>query len=237
MVEKGLKMDFQQEKYAKGAADYDRRIRNLFPFYETIHAAINAILRGVLGAESELLIVGAGTGAEILELGKSNPSWRFLGVDPAKAMLDHAMEKIEAAGLTKRVGFFNGFVAGLPIGKMFDGATSAMIMHFVPDNGGKIEFLRAIAARVRQSGPFVLMDAYGDLTAPESQRLSEAWKQQQILAGVKSEKVESDMKDRLKAIQFVSSERIEQLLTEAGFHRIQRFFQNMMLGGWIAFKG
>ena len=35
-------MDFQQEKYAKGAAGYDERIRNLFPFYETIHTAINA---------------------------------------------------------------------------------------------------------------------------------------------------------------------------------------------------
>ena len=25
-------MDFQQEKYAKGAARYDKRIRNTFPF-------------------------------------------------------------------------------------------------------------------------------------------------------------------------------------------------------------
>ena len=38
-------MEFQQEKYAKGAAGYDGRIRNMFPFYETIHAAINAVLR------------------------------------------------------------------------------------------------------------------------------------------------------------------------------------------------
>jgi hypothetical protein len=44
------------------------------------------------------------------------------------------------------------------------------------------------------------------------------------------------MKERMNTIHFVSSERIEQLLADAGFHRIQRFFQNMMLGGWIAFK-
>ena len=47
----------------------------------------------------EILIVGAGTGAEILELGKTNPGWRFVGVDPAKAMLDLAKEKIETVGL------------------------------------------------------------------------------------------------------------------------------------------
>jgi tRNA (cmo5U34)-methyltransferase len=229
-------MDFQQEQYATGAADYDQRIRKLFPFYETIHPAINAILRGLLGAESELLIVGAGTGAEILELGKTNPSWRFLGVDPAKAMLDLAKEKIEAAGLGDRVRLFNGFVADLPIGKLFDGATSAMIMHFVPDDGRKIEFLRAIASHVKSGAPFVLMDCHGDLAAPESELMIEAWKQQQVLAGVKSENVESGMNERIKTIQFLSSERIERLLAEGGFHRIQRFFQNMMLGGWIAFK-
>jgi tRNA (cmo5U34)-methyltransferase len=70
-------MDFQQERYAKDAAGYDERIRKTFPFYETIYTAINAVLRVYLGPESELLIVGAGSGAEILELGKTNPSGVF----------------------------------------------------------------------------------------------------------------------------------------------------------------
>ncbi len=230
-------MDFQQERYAKGAAGYDERIRKTFPFYETIHTAINAVLRVYLGPESEILIVGAGTGAEILELGKTNSSWRFLGVDPAKPMLDLAKEKIEAAGLTDRVNLFNGLVGDLPIGKLCDGATSAMIMHFVPDDGGKIEFLRAIASHLRSGAPFVLMDANGDLSAPESELLIEAWKQQQVLAGVKWDEVESGMKERMKTIHFVSPSRMEQLLAEAGFHRMQCFFQNFIVGGWIAFKG
>ncbi len=229
-------MDFQQERYAKGAAGYDERIRKTFPFYETIHTAINAVLRVYLKPESEILIVGAGTGAEILELGKTNPGWRFLGVDPAPPMLDLAKEKIEAAGLADRVSFFHGFVGNLPIGKLFDGATSAMIMHFVPDDGGKIKFLRAIAPHLKPGVPFVLMDNFGDLNAPESELMIEAWKQQQVLAGVKREEVESGMKERVKAIHFVSPSRMEQLLAEAGFHRIQLFFQNFMLGGWIAFK-
>jgi tRNA (cmo5U34)-methyltransferase len=230
-------MDFQQEKYAKGAGGYDGRIRNLFSFYETIHTAINAVLRVCLGPESELLIIGAGTGAEILQLGKTNPGWRFLGVDPAKPMLALAKEKIAAAGLTDRVRLYNGFVGDLPIDKLYDGATAAMIMHFVPDGGGKIEFLRTIASHLKSDAPLVLMDASGDLTASESELLIDAWKQQQVLAGAKWEEVESGMKERMKAIHFVPSKRIEQLLAEAGFHRIQRFFQNFMLGGWIAFKG
>ena len=54
--------------------------------------------------------MGAGTGAEILELGRTNPGWRFLGVDPAQSMLDLAKEKIKAVGLTDRVSLFHGFV-------------------------------------------------------------------------------------------------------------------------------
>jgi tRNA (cmo5U34)-methyltransferase len=111
-----------------------------------------------------------------------------------------------------------------------------MIMHFVPDNGGKIELLRAIAAHLKSGAPFVLMDANGDLNAPESELMIEAWKHQQVLAGVKREEVEAGMKERVKAIHFVARQRIEKLLAEAGFHRIQRFFQNFVLGGWVAFK-
>jgi tRNA (cmo5U34)-methyltransferase len=116
-------MDFQQERYPKARRATMIGYASCFPFYETIHTAINAILRAVLGAESELLIVGAGTGAEILELGKTNPGWRFLGVDSAKPMLDLAKEKIDAAGLTNRVSLINGFLRDFPIGKLYDGAT------------------------------------------------------------------------------------------------------------------
>ena len=229
-------MDFQEEKYAKGATGYDHRIRNTFPFYETIHPTMNAMLRGLVRSDGQLLIVGAGTGAEILEFGKTNPDWRFLGVDPAQPMLDLAKEKIDAAGLSERASFFRGHVDDLPTGTVYDGATLGMVMHFVADDGTKLKLLRAIASHLKPGAPLVLMDAYGDLTTPESQLLLAAWKHQQNLAGLKWEQVESGMKERMQGIHFVSGTRIEQLLAEAGFHRVQRFFQIFMLGGWIAFR-
>jgi tRNA (cmo5U34)-methyltransferase len=145
-------MDFQQERFGKDAAAYDERIRKLYPFYETIHPAINAILRGLLGRESELLILAAGTGAEILELGKTNPGWRFLGVDPAQPMLDLAKKKIQAAGLAERVSLFKGYVDELPTDKLYDGGTVAMVLHFVPDDGGKLKLLCGVAKRLKSAG-------------------------------------------------------------------------------------
>jgi hypothetical protein len=58
------------EKYAKSAAGYDQRIRNTFPFYEFIHPGMNAMLLGLVRPDSEVLVVGTGTGAEILESAK-----------------------------------------------------------------------------------------------------------------------------------------------------------------------
>jgi len=229
-------MDFQEERYAKGAADYDRRIRSTWPFYEAIHPAMNAMLRGLLRPDSELLIVGAGTGAEILELGKSNPGWRFVGLDPAQPMLDIAKDKIEAAGLTERASFFKGFIEDLPTGALYDGATLGMVLHFAADDGAKSKLLRSIASHLKTGAPVVLMDAYADLTTAESQLLLDAWKHQQNLAGLTWQQVGDGMKERMPSLHLVSSYRIEELLAEAGFRRIQRFFQIFILGGWIAFK-
>ena len=69
-------MDFQQEKYAKGATGYDERIRKTFPFYETIHTAINAVLRVYAGPESEILIVGAELAVSRRRSGKAHAGSR-----------------------------------------------------------------------------------------------------------------------------------------------------------------
>jgi tRNA (cmo5U34)-methyltransferase len=151
-------------------------------------------------------------------------------------MLDIASERIRAAGLSDRVSLVKGSVGKLPKDTLYDAATAAMVLHFVPDDGGKLTLLRDTATRLKPGAPLVLMDLHGDLSAPESKLLCEAWKHQQNLAGLKWEEVEQGMTARMKTVHFVSAARIEQLLAEVEYQRIQRFFQNFLLGGWIAFK-
>lgn len=222
--------------YEKGAAGYEKRIRNLFSFYDSIHTAINSLLRSILGPKSNLLVVGAGTGNEIVELGKTNPGWHFLGIDPAQPMLEVAKERIVTAGLSGRASLVQGIVGDLPLDPRYDAATAAMVLHFVADDGRKLRLISDIAVRMKSGAPLVLMDLHGDLSNPDSDSLLEAWKHQQNLAGVRWEEVESGMRERMKTIHFVPASRIKELLAQAGFSKSQLFFQNFMLGGWIAFK-
>lgn len=152
-------------------------------------------------------------------------------------MLDVARERIATAGLLERTSLVQGVVGDLPADKHFDAATAAMVLHFVPDDGRKLRFLSDIALRLKSDTPLVLMDCNGDLNHPDTELLLEGWKHQQNLAGVEWEEVEKGMTARMKAIYFVPARRIEELLSQAGFSKSQRFFQNFMLGGWIAFKG
>ncbi len=231
------KKELQEQMYGKGAAGYDQRIQSLFAYYDSIHAATSAILLCLLKPESHVLTVGCGTGAEILQLGKANSSWRFTGVDPAVPMVDLAQRKVEAAGLSNRVSFFRGFLRDLTPDTLFDAATMSMVLHFLPDDDSKIVLLEDVAMRLREDAPLVLMDLHGDLTTPESDLLLMAWQHQQHLGGASWEEVEDWRKNRFNALYFVPADRIQQLLSNAGFIRVHHFFQNLMLGGWIAFKG
>ncbi len=99
------------------------------------------------------------------------------------------------------------------------------------------QFLAGIITRLKPGAPLVLMDAHAELGTPESELLLEGWKHQQNLAGVQWQEVENGMKERMKAIHFVPASRIEELLGQAGFSKTRYFFQNFILGGWIAFNG
>ena len=151
-------------------------------------------------------------------------------------MLEVAKERVATARLSDRMSLVHGCVGDLPLNIRYDAATVVLVLHFVADDGGKLRLLSDIAARLKSGAPLILMSPYGDLSGPDPKQMHEAWKHQQNLAGVQWEEVESGNRDRMKAYHLVPAYRIEELLAQAGFSKSQQFFQNFMLGGWIAFK-
>lgn len=216
------------------AEAYDQGVRAMVPGYEALHDVAHALLRVALGEQARLLIVGAGTGTEILGLGEHNLEWRFAGVDPSPDMLAVARRRVAMRGLSDRVALHTGRTQDLPDSGHFDAATSILVMHFLADDGQKLAFLRSIAARLGTGAPVVLADLCGDATSPGFARFLAAWWRRQLASGMPERDVEEAFRQMLSQVAFVPEQRIVALLREAGFRSVERFYGALLLGGWLA---
>lgn len=129
------------------AADYDRRILTLVPGYQFAQALLTATLAQTLPNDATLLLAGCGTGSELAALATANASWRFSAVEPSAGMLAAARAKAEAAGYAQRVSFQPTLLQQAPQTR-HDAAVCSLVLHFIADDGAKLDFLQQLAQRL-----------------------------------------------------------------------------------------
>lgn len=215
---------------------YDTEVRQFIPGYETMHSISHALLRHLLPTQAELLIVGAGTGQELSSYGASNAGWKFTAVDPVDTMLSMARKKINANGLSERVHFHSGFVSGLEEVAKYDASTSLLVMHFIPDDGSKAEFLFGIANRLKPGGYLIIVDLCGNKNTPEFDLLFHTWEQRQLDRASDKDEVKKRFSQIRSDISYIPEERTFQLLSDAGFSNIMNFYRVFLFCGWVARK-
>ena len=114
-----------------GASDYDARITKLIPGYQLLHQLVAEKIALELEDNAHILVVGAGTGSDILALNQVNPTWGYTAVDISKDMLDIATNRIELAGISQKVKFVVGEVKDLDNYQSFDAALCLFVLHFI----------------------------------------------------------------------------------------------------------
>lgn len=219
------------------AEAYDRVIRQVVPGYETLHEMIKVVLNHyVLGTNAHLLSVGCGTGVELLTLGENFPAWNFTGVEPSGAMAKVAQANVEIKQMSDRAKVVEGYVDDLPGDVRFDAATLILVMHFVPDDGSKEALLRSIAQRLQPGAPLILADLHADVEGVRFKRFLDIWRDWQLHKGMPEHIVDRGFEHVVRDIQFVSEDRILELLHGAGFKTVEPFYGAFLFGGWIAWK-
>ncbi|WP_419934862.1 class I SAM-dependent methyltransferase [Candidatus Palauibacter sp.] len=222
---------------------YERLARTVIPGYLSSFRQALALLQGRLGPRARLLVVGAGTGIEIVTFKRAEPGWRLTGVDLSAQMLDTAEHRVREAGVEAGVTLIHGTVDDLDAADLgaadlgaahFDAATCFNVMHFLPDDGAKQALLRGIANRLPPGAPFVLFELHGDRAAPDFDELFAAWSRYWKIQGMGGpERVE--FRARIDAgIHWASEARIRELMARAGFKDVRRYFRSLLYGGWIA---
>lgn len=226
-------IEFDQDR----ANQYDLDIRKAIPGYEALHNMTQALLSSSLPQTAKLLVVGSGTGMEIKNFCTSNPQWSITGVDPSAEMMAIAEQKLNQSQLLARVNLHHGYVSDLPTTELMDGATLILVMHFMPDNGAKLDLLKAIANKLKPGAELIIADLHGDESETSFATLKQAWQHfyfsqlaQDSLAAAKSKFTTSIA----NSIYFVPETRIVDLLKLAGFTEITKFYNAFLFGGWTA---
>jgi tRNA (cmo5U34)-methyltransferase len=166
---------------------------------------------------------------------QNNPHWSFTGFDPSESMLSIARKKVAAASLENKIFLVLGLIDDVAE-KDFDAATSILVMHFLPDDGTKLNFLKGIADKLKPGALIVLVDLEGEIGSDEFNTLNAAWKNQQLFIRGENDRVREEFVIREKEVHFIPQKRIESLLEEVGFIKIHKFFKAYLFGGYVAEK-
>ena len=211
---------------------YEALARRVIPGYRTLFPLVGALIDPDLPRGARMLVVGAGTGIELVTFKRLRPDLRLHGVDPSLQMLKLARRRVAEAGATDGVSYQLGYAADVAPTPRFDAATLINVLHFVPDDGSKAALLAEIARRLRPGGVFVLFDLHGDPGSEEHERYMPAWRRYWKARGMTADEMRA-FDDRIRdGIHFAPAERVVALALEAGFAEPRRFFKGLLYGGW-----
>lgn len=214
--------------------DYARLAEQFIPGRQAIFVIVeSAFLELLPQTPSRILVAGAGGGEEILRLGFNNPNWSFVGVDTYEPMVELARKRLGETPVGARSQVHATTIDNLD-DKDFDAATCILTAHFVPDDGAKLAFFKAIHTRLKPGAPLAIVDGVGVAGEDRTELLRRIWKRHSIRNGVAAEVAESNA-ENFKKVAVVSEQREEALLAEAGFSRVTPIFRGLAIKGWLAF--
>lgn len=202
------------------------------PGVDGLHRAMRSILDTVLGEGATILVVGAGGGRELQTLGASPAGYKLVGVDPSADMLEVARAYVSADQLDHRTTLVEGRVERLPQDALFDAATALFVMHFLPDDGAKLNFLASIRKRLKPGAPYVHVDVCFEDGAM-FERLEPVYARHAVLGGLAPDAA-ADVAARVGTLPIVSEAVIRERLGQAGFRLVAPFFRGLWYAGWWA---
>jgi tRNA (cmo5U34)-methyltransferase len=219
--------------FDRQAPSYDQQWIKLAPLNSALHLLTSVVL-GELAATANILCVGPGTGAEIVQLAQKFPGWRFTAVEPSTPMLNIFRSKAEEHGILSRCSLHAGYLDSLPPGESFDGATAFLVSQFILDREQRKTFFRSIAQRLRPNGLLVSSDLAGDLHTVDAQNLLRVWFNLMNRTGMPADGIQRMREAYSRDVAVLPTRDLHDVITQGGFESAVQFFQAGMVHAWYA---
>lgn len=231
MKEKIISVNFNSKK----ASNYEQLARKAIFGYDQLFIMVLSLLEVEHHEAANVLVVGCGGGIELTTFGNLMPNWRLTGVDPSEEMIKLSKAKIDESNLNNRVLLHQGFVESLPEKKEYDFSTLIFVLRFIPETKDKISLLNNIAKRLKPGAKLVIIDQFGDPSKEEFINMSKSWKNFMKFGGAPLELVDKIFLQSSKQ-NLINEQELLKLLADAGFEKINRFYNSFIHCGWVAQK-
>jgi tRNA (cmo5U34)-methyltransferase len=215
------------------ASDYDARMPVVLPGYNLMHEIVATYLRVILPQTSNILVIGAGTGIDMLTLIDHGPRWQITGLEPSREMFQIACEKIESIQLPQRLRLECCKVEDFIDATVYDVAVVSLVLQLYPDDGAKRDLLQTVARHVKPKGCIVVIDSFGDCESPHFDQTVNALKVLTTRMGFTEDEANKDIESVKQRFYLVPEERIRSVLTEAGIVCVEQIFRAFITGVWI----
>ena len=209
---------------AVSGAAHDERFSKLSPLKDALHLFVRMVLEDELPEDTKMLVVGAGTGPELIYLAEVFPKWNFTAVEPDKRMLETCRKKCEESNILPRCTFHDGTLETLPGSELFSSATSILVSHFLPSREERCIFYRGIASRLVSNGLLVSADLISQVPLDDSTSLLEIWTRTMKYAN-------APVPPRVPAI---TPQEMGSIVESGGFEAPTYFYQALLIHAWFA---
>jgi tRNA (cmo5U34)-methyltransferase len=231
MQHEQLKAMFDQQ-----AASYDQQWSKLAAFRDALHILIGSVF-AKLPANSRILCVGAGTGAEIIYLADKFPHWTFTAVEPSPLMLEIYRSRAEEHGFAARCAFHEGYLDSLPATDAFDAATCLLVSQFILEPEARSKFFRTIAKRLKPDAILASSDLASALKTDADQHLLEVWFRTIAGADMPAEGLARMRAAYGRDVAVLPVKAIEEIIVSGGFESPIHFFQAGLIHAWYSTRG
>jgi tRNA (cmo5U34)-methyltransferase len=213
--------------YDSLADGYDTHIRRVVPGYDLVHRITGAYLKTLLPTDTNVLVIGTGTGNDLLSLNSIQPDWNLTGIEPSPAMFRIASAKVKSLA-TDRISLMNSRLEDYRPQRTFDACSLSLVLQLVVGEEAKLEFLRLIRSFIRKGGSIALIDTCR-CDDPTLRALAAHNEQ----AGMPHDEALEDVFALASRFDLVTPTEVEHLAAKAGFGSVRRVFQAFVTFGWI----
>ena len=214
------------------APTYDQRILKLVPGYQCLHQISTAILASHLKKQASLVIIGAGTGNELIYLARHHPNWHFVALDCSADMLAIARQKAEDHNLLQQIDFQQISILDYRANHAHDAALSLLVGHFFEDRGPRQDYLLAISDNLKPNGLFL----FADLSSWSPQSKWATYHQWASQNGTESEEIDAMCQRLSQNFHPITNDRLQYLMKAAQFSVPDLYFQALDYRGYYSFK-